>query len=150
MRDRLIQELEAAYAEFLATLEGMSERQFEEKWLDAKWGAREIAAHLAGWLGQLGAGLERMGRGEKPSGNHDWSDIDQWNTTFADHARGKRRHEVLHELDHALAAFKEAALLLPEDRFGEGKTANRLFDAAGIAHFREHAEMIREWRHQKS
>lgn len=146
MRARLIRELETAYEEFLAAIEGMGESNFEKKWLDRKWGVREIAAHIAGWLGQLGAGLERMSRGEKPSGPHDWSDVDRWNATFAEHARGKRRHEVLHELDHAMAAFKKAALLLPEERYGEGKTANRFFDAAGISHFREHARMIREWR----
>lgn len=146
MQDRLVQELDAAYGEFLAALEGMGERNFDKKWLDGKWGAREIAAHLAGWLGQLGAGLERMSRDERPSGSHDWSDVDAWNATFADHARGKRRHEILHELDHAVTAFKRAARLLPEDRYGEGKTADRFFDAAGITHFREHAQMIREWR----
>lgn len=146
MRDHLIRELDTAYEDFLAALEGMGERNFETKWLDGKWGVREIAAHLAGWLGQLGAGLERMSRGEKPSGPHDWSDANAWNATFAEHARGKRRHEVLHELNHAMAAFKKAALLLPEDRYGEGKTANRLFHGAGITHFREHTEMVKEWR----
>ncbi len=145
-RDRLIEDLDRAYEEFLEAVEGLGERDFEKKWLDGKWGAREITAHLAGWLGQLGAGLERMSRGEKPSGDHDWSNVDVWNETFAEHAKGKRRHEVLHELGHALAAFKKAALLVLDDRYGEGKTANKLFDAAGIAHFREHAAVIGEWR----
>lgn len=149
LRNRFIRELETAYEEFLAALEGMGERTFDRKWLDGKWGVREIAAHIAGWLGQLGAGLERMSRGEKPSGAHDWSDVNAWNETFAEHAKGKRRHEVMHELEHALAAFKKAALLLPEDRYGEGSTASRFFDAAGIAHFKEHAQMIRKWREQQ-
>lgn len=146
MRNDLIEELDQAHKEFLAAIEGLGEHRFDNKSLDGKWGVREITAHLAGWLGQLGAGLERMSRGEKPSGPHDWSDVDAWNAKFAEHAKGKRRHEVLHELDHALTAFKRAARKLSEDRYGEGKTANRLFDAAGIAHFRQHAAMIRAWR----
>jgi hypothetical protein len=43
-------------------------------------------------------------------------------------------------------SFKKAAMLLLEDRYGEGKTASRIFDGAGILHFKEHAEMIRDWR----
>jgi hypothetical protein len=35
---------------------------------------------------------------------------------------------------------------VPEDRYGEGKTANKLFAGAGIEHFQEHADVIREWR----
>lgn len=149
-RERLIEELGIAYREFASNLDGLGERNFDHKWLDDQRGIREIAAHLAGWLGQRAAGLERMSRGEEPSGPHDWSKVDEWNATFADHAKGKRRHEVMHELDHALGAFKKAALLLPDDRYGEGKTANRLFDAAGISHFREHAQMISEWRGQQA
>lgn len=149
-RGRLIEDLDKAYEEFMAAVEGLGERNFEHKWLDGKWGAREITAHLAGWLGQLAAGLERMSRGEKPSGDHDWSNVDEWNATFAEHAKGKRRHEIEHEIGHALAAFKKAALLVPEDRYGEGKTANKLFDGAGISHLREHAQMIREWRERES
>jgi hypothetical protein len=145
-RDSLIAELDSAYEEFVQAVEGLGARNFEQKWLDGKWGAREITAHLAGWLGQMGGGMERMSRGEKPSGTHDWSNVDEWNATFAERVRGKRRHEVVYELDHALRSFKKAASGVPDDRFGEGKTANKMFDAAGAPHLREHAQMIRDWR----
>ena len=67
-RDELIQKLDAAYEDYRSAIDGLDERQFDRKWLDdGKWAAREITAHLTGWLGTLGGGLERMGRGEKPS-----------------------------------------------------------------------------------
>jgi hypothetical protein len=69
-----------------------------------------------------------------------------WNATFADHAMGKKHGQILHELESGMASFREAAMMLPEDRYGEGKTANRMFEGAGIGHFKEHADMIREWR----
>jgi hypothetical protein len=56
---------------------------------------------------------------------------------------------VLDEMEHALRAFKEAAAKLPEERFGEGKTASRMFDLVGISHFRESAEMVRRWRRRE-
>jgi hypothetical protein len=149
-RESLIADLDRAYEEFVQAVEGLGERNFEQKWLDGKWGVREITAHLAGWLGQFSGGLERMGRGERPSGPHDWSDTDAWNATFAEHARGKRRHEIVHELEHALRSFKAAARVVPDDRFGEGKTVNKMFTAAGAPHISEHVRMIREWRSKMS
>lgn len=147
-RDQLIQRLDAAYLDYRSAIEDLDEPHFDKKWLDGRWGAREITAHITGWLGQLGGGLERMSRGEKPQPEGvDWvADGERWNATFAEHARGKKHDQILHELASGMESFKKAALLLPEDRYGEGKTANRLFDGAGIVHFKEHGDMIREWR----
>lgn len=150
-RDELIKRLDAAYQDYRSTIEGLDEHQFEEKWLDGSWGVREITAHITGWLGQLGGGLERMSRGEKPQPDGvDWTaDGDQWNATFASHAKGKKRTQILDELEHGMDTFKKSAMMLPEDRYGEGKTANRIFDGAGIVHFREHTDMVRAWRDRK-
>jgi len=146
-RDELIQRLDAAYQDYRSAVDGLGEPQFDKKWLDGQWGAREITAHLTGWLGQLSGGLERMSRGEKPQPEGvDWSDSDRWNATFASHAKGKKHTQILDELEHGMESFKKAAMMVPEDRYGEGKTANRLFDGAGIVHFAEHAAVIRLWR----
>ena len=148
-RDQLMQQLDAAYQDYRSAIDDLGEPEFEKKWLDNSWGAREITAHITGWLGQLGAGLERMSRGERPQaeGDMDWtSEGDAWNAKFAEHAKGKKQDQVLHELESGMDSFKKAAMLLPEDRYGEGKTASRIFDGAGILHFKEHAEMIRDWR----
>ncbi len=149
-REALLAHLDAAYGDLLTVVGGLDEHHFEEKWLDGRWGVREIVAHIAGWLGQLGGGLERMSRGEKPAPEGvDWTDVQTWNDTFARHAMGKRQAEVLSELEHAVQAFKDSAQRVPADRFGEGKTANKMFDAAGAPHLREHAEMVRRWRESR-
>lgn len=146
-KQQLLNDLDEAYREFRSAVEGLSEIEFERKWIDGRWGVREVVAHHTGWLGQLGGGLERMSRGEKPMPEGvDWMDVQGWNDTFAHHAMGKRRHAVLYELEQALQAFKQAADGVPEERFAEGKTASRMFDLAGISHFRESADMVRRWR----
>jgi hypothetical protein len=148
-KEELIKQLDEAHREFRSTVEDLDEHTFDTKWLDNKWGAREIVAHITGWHGKLASGLEHMARGEKPvPEGEDWSNSDPFNETFAEHVKGKQRDEVLAELEHAVESFKAAARKVPDDRYGEGKTANRLFDGAGIVHFREHAEMIRNWRAQ--
>jgi hypothetical protein len=146
-RDELIQRLDAAYQDYRSAIDDLDERQFESKWLDGKWGVREITAHITGWHGTLAGGLERMGRGEKPvPEGQDWTAPDPYNETFAEHAKGKQREQILHELENSVKSFKTAAMKVPEDRYGEGKTANRIFDGAGIEHFAEHAAVIRLWR----
>lgn len=148
-KEQLITELNAAYGRFVNCVADLDEQAFEEKWLDGRWGAREIAAHHTGWLGQFGGGLERMARGEKPSQEGvDWTDTQTWNERFAERAKGKQKQEILHELDNALASFKTAAEKLPEERFEEGKTVDKMFDGAGISHFKESAEMVQAWRGQ--
>jgi hypothetical protein len=147
-RNDLVVELNAAHQDYLEAISGLEEPAFEEKWLDKRWGVREISAHIAGWLGQLGAGMERMSRGERPQpeGELPWTEVDKWNEVFARHAKGKRHQQILDELDHALDSFRQSAAKLPEERFEPGKTAVRMFDLAGIAHFREHVAVIRAWR----
>jgi len=149
-RDELIQRLDAAYEDYRSTIEDLNEPQFDKKWLDGQWGAREITAHITGWLGTLAGGLERMSRGERPAPEgQDWSVPDPYNATFAEHAKGKKHDQILDELEHGMEAFKKAAMMLPDDRYGEGKTANRIFDGAGIVHFKEHADMVRDWRRRE-
>ncbi|HUF52822.1 MAG TPA: ClbS/DfsB family four-helix bundle protein [Dehalococcoidia bacterium] len=149
--ERLISDLETAHDEFVSTVKDLDERRFEEKWLDGRWGAREIAAHHTGWLGQLAGGMERMSRGEKPSEpGVDWSDPHPWNEMFAERAKGKRQDQVLRELGKGLQSFIESARKLPEDRFEEGRSAHKMFEGAGIAHFHESAEMIRRWREREA
>ncbi len=42
--------------------------------------------------------------------------------------------------------FVNAAKAVPDDRYGEGKTINRVLDASGYGHYRQHATDISEWR----
>lgn len=146
-RDQLIQSLDAAYEDYRSAINGLGEPQFDKKWLDGQWGAREITAHITGWLGLLGGGLERMSRGERPAPEgEDWTVPDPYNATFAKHAKGKKHDQIVHELESAMESFKKAAMKVPEERYVEGKTAHLIFNGAGIEHFKEHAEVIRDWR----
>jgi hypothetical protein len=142
--------LDSAYSDFLSQLEDLDERAFDTKWIDGRWGVREVAAHFAGWHGQFAGGLERIGRGEPArSETTDWRDVDGLNRTFAEHAKGKRKEEVLLELDQAVRKFKNAAAKLPEELFEEQGIVAGMFRNAGFEHMREHTAMVREWRATK-
>ena len=146
-KQELLRQLDEAHLDFRSTVEDLDEHAFDTKWLDKRWGAREVAAHITGWHGKLASGLERMSRGERPvPEGEDWSDTQSFNDTFAQHAKGKLRDEVLSELASAVDRFKHTMEHLPDERFEDGKTATKMVDGAGISHFHEHAEMIRAWR----
>jgi hypothetical protein len=145
-KEELLNNLDHEYKTFLDTVEGLDEAHLIEVWL-GEWSIREIVAHLSGWHREIGAGLERMARGERPfPEGTNFDDVDNWNEKFASATRGMMASDVLRELEKSHAYFVHAASLISDDRYQPGKTAQGIVDGAGIHHYREHAEQIRAWR----
>ena len=53
---------------------------------------------------------------------------------------------IVADLKQSFANYMRAAKALPDDRFGEGKTINRILEASGYGHYREHLPAIEEYR----
>ena len=139
-------EQQAAQAAFEQAVAGLSDEQWTRPALD-QWSVREVAAHLAGWHEQLGLGLERIAQGQRPTPEGvDWSDVQGWNDGFAEGVTDATPAEVRDRLSAALSRFSAALEAVPADRFGEGKTVNKLAAGAGFEHLREHAEQIQTAR----
>ncbi|MER3420136.1 MAG: hypothetical protein C4290_06255 [Chloroflexota bacterium] len=138
----VINEYREAYHVLRAVLDRLSDAQMTKPFMDG-WSVREVLAHILGWHQQLALGLERMAQGQRPVPEGvDWSDVQGWNDHFAREAAARPPHDLLQELDRATERFLKALEALPDDRFGEGKTANRIAANAGSEHFREHARDI--------
>ena len=156
-KDALLREMEAGFADLLSTVDGLSEEQMTRVWygdpstsLRTGWSARDILAHIVGWHREEIAMLERMARGERPvPESADYTDDDAWNARFVAKWRAASAGEVLAELKAIKEAYVAAAVRLPEERFEEGRTAQRLVRQGCIAHYREHAGEIREWRERE-
>ena len=147
-KQSVVQEIRSAYREFMDAVEGLGDEQLHKPFLGS-WSVREITGHIIGWQEQLTAGFERMARGERPAPEGvDWSDVQSWNEQFAAAVRERTGRELVDELDSRVEGFIAALQTLPDDRFGEGKTANRMASAAGDHHLHEHAAHIREARNQ--
>lgn len=150
LKEQLLSELDTLWNEFRSLLVDLDELKFEKKWLDGRWGVRELAAYHTGWLGQFAGALERMIKGERSAlAPGDWADVQRLSDTFAEHARGKQKGQVLQEMKRAYSDFKEAAERLPEEQFTEGQIARQMFDRAGIADLKDHIDMIRSWRERE-
>jgi hypothetical protein len=145
-KQAVVKEIRDAYGEFTDAIQGLGDEQMTKPFLGT-WSLREITGHIIGWQQQMTIGLERMARGERPSPEGaNWSDVQSWNDRFAAGVQGRAVRDLLRELDGSVAAMIAALEALPDDRFGEGKTANRMAEAAGFGHFREHVPQIRQAR----
>jgi hypothetical protein len=94
----------------------------------------------------MAAAMERMARGEKPTPEGvDYSDADGWNAKFVAALRPQSAPTVVAELQQSFANYLRAAKAIGEDRFGEGKTVNRLLEGSGYGHYAEHLPAIEEF-----
>ena len=142
----VVTEIRNAYQEFKDAVQGLSEEQMTKPFLD-NWSLREVAGHIIGWNEQMTTGFERMARGERPTPEGvNWGDTQSWNDRFAAEVKGRNATELVNDLESRVEALVTAIQALPDDRFGEGKTANRMAAGAAYDHFREHAQEIRQAR----
>lgn len=141
--------LDAAFAEFRSAVDALTAEQRDERWLGS-WSIRELLAHISGWHEEMTPALERLARGERATAEGvDYNDADAWNARFAEGAAAAY-DDVRARLDASHRAFRAAAESVPEERFGEGKTVNRLVDATGSHHYREHLGQLRAWQREEA
>jgi hypothetical protein len=143
-KQELLQQAEQEFDGLKAAIKGLGESQMSQVWLGT-WGVREIVAHTTGWHHEMIPALERMGRGEAPYPDGAYDDFDSWNARFVEARRGRSPADILRELDASHRELLAAASRLPDEEFGEGKPASGLVDGVAAAHYREHAEQIRQW-----
>ena len=146
----LLNEAARQYKAFHEVIQGLNETHMTEVWLGT-WSVRDIVAHMSGWHRELGPALERIARGERPipEGKNYETEVDAWNEKFAAAKRNMPVADVLLELDASHESFMHAAAQVPEERFGEGKTAWKIVDLNSVSHYKEHGEQIRAWRAER-
>jgi hypothetical protein len=60
--------------------------------------------------------------------------------------RAQSVETVIADLRQSFATYLRAAKAIPDERYGEGKTINRLIETSGINHYKEHLPAIQEHR----
>ncbi len=137
------------YRNLRQAIDGLDADALERVWFGS-WSVRDIVAHVLGWEREMTAALQRLARGERPTPEGiDYSNTDEWNAKFAGRYRQIGAPTVLAAWAQTHMNYVKAAQAVSDDRFGEGKTANRLLEASGYGHYREHAAPIREWRQRE-
>lgn len=139
-----LQSVENGFHDLLAAVENLDERAMSKTFY-GDWSTKDILAHIAGWQHTMTGAMERMARGEKPTPEGvDYSDADAWNAKFAGAMRAQNATTVVADLKQSFANYLRAARAIPDDRFGEGKTINRLLETSSFGHYAEHLPAIKE------
>ena len=140
-----LKEVESGFAELLAAVKGLDERAMTKTFY-GDWSVKDILAHIAGWQHTMAGAMERMARGEKPTPEGvDYSDADAWNARFTGAMRAQNATTVVADLQQSFGTYLRRARAIPEDRFGEGKTINRLLETSGTGHYKEHLPAIQQY-----
>lgn len=143
-----IKQVEDGFGALLSAVEGLDEAAMSRRFYGT-WNVKDILAHISGWHHQMTASMERMARGEKPTPEGvDYSDADDWNARFAAAMKAQSAGTIIADLRQSFATYVRAAGAIPDDRYGEGKTINRLLEGSGSGHYAEHLPAIQE--HRKS
>ena len=141
-----IAQAEDGFGKLLASVQGLDERAMTKVFY-GDWSVKDILAHIAGWHHQMTESMLRMARGERPTPEGvDFSDADAWNARFAAGMKPQSAATVVADLQQSFANYIRAARAIADDRYGEGKTINRLLETSGNGHYAEHLPAIQEYR----
>jgi hypothetical protein len=136
--------VEEGFSQLLGAVDGLDEAAMSERFY-GDWAAKDVLAHIAGWHQTMTEGMERMARGERPTPEGvDYSDADSWNAKFAAAMKPQNASTVVATLRQSFMNFVRAARAIPDDRYGEGKTINRILEASGYGHYDEHLPALQE------
>ena len=141
-----IKQVRDGYSELLASVQGLDEPAMNKVFY-GDWSVKDLLAHISGWHHEMTRSMERMARGEKPTPEGvSYADGDAWNAKFAAAMKPQNAPTVVADLQQFFANYVRAAEAIPADRYGEGKTINRLLETSGSGHYAEHLPSIKAYR----
>ncbi|MEX2247248.1 MAG: maleylpyruvate isomerase N-terminal domain-containing protein [Dehalococcoidia bacterium] len=139
-----LKQVKDGFDELLAATAKLDDRAMSTTFYGT-WSVKDILAHISGWHQVMIESMERMARGERPTPEGaDYSDSDAWNARFAAAMAPQNGATVVAELRQSFANFIRAAQAIPDERYGEGKTINKILEGNGYGHYREHLPAVRE------
>ena len=134
------------FARLMQAIAGMDEAALTAPGI-GDWSVREVLAHIAGWAQIDTEILRRIARGERPlPEGEDYGTGESRNPGYAAAAAAKSGGGVIAEARLAFDAFIAAAQAVPDERFADGRTAQRVMQDSGLAHIREHRAEIESYR----
>ena len=135
-----------AFVRLMSAIDGLDEQELTTPAIDA-WSVREILAHIAGWTLIDTRIMRRLARGERPlPEGQERGTGESRNPAYAAEASSKSGATVVAELRSAFDQFLTAAESVPDVRFAEGRTAQRIMQESARQHLYEHSAQIEAYR----
>ncbi len=135
--------LDEAYSQLGAILDTLDESHAASPQAVGSWSVINVLQHLNGWLVEMLGAAQRLSRGERPIPDDvDYSNFDAWNAKFIELGGLQTLTQARDAFQHSHAAFRSALAIVPDDRYGDGRTVNRIAYMVCIEHYQEHAQQI--------
>jgi uncharacterized damage-inducible protein DinB len=160
MKDKqeLLDDLEAARAELLLAIEGLSEEQMVRPGVVGEWSVKDTLAHIVAWDKEIRTVVHAFVTQENPvfdykiSGKRDFA---KWNAREVEKRRDLSAAQILAEMEEARQELVKLVQGLTEEQLSRRavppwrspKTVRRNLQIPD-EHDREHAEQIIAWREQ--
>lgn len=148
--ERMLTRLDAAWAKFEASYDGLPDAQLAEPGVEGDWSVRDILAHVTIWEEEALKHLPTIIAGGRPPRYATQGGIDAFNARMVEQRRGLSIAEVRRQQDdthHRLVAFIRDA---PADQFAGETRARRRLRLDTYGHYPLHAAAIRAWRERRS
>ena len=148
-KEDTLQLVEKEYQNLLQAIEGLEDEALSRVWF-GDWSIKQVLGHILGWEREMTVALERLARGERPTAEGvDYSNTKEWNAKFARATDAIEPGSILAMWRQVHMTYIRAARAIPDERYGDEKTVNRLLQASSTGHYPEHAGPIREWRERE-
>jgi uncharacterized protein (TIGR03083 family) len=149
-RDKLLQQLETAWASFQASFAGLGDAQMTEPGVTGEWSVKEILAHVTTWEQEALKSLPIILAGGKlPRYSVLYGGIDAFNAQTTEQKRRLPLGEVLAEMEATHRQLVAQVRQAPEEVFSRETRYRRRLRLDTYSHYPIHETAIREWRQQK-
>jgi hypothetical protein len=150
-RQKLLQQLDKAWAIFKESYAGLSDSQLTEPGVTGSWSVKDIIAHVTWWEDEALKHLPLIITGGRPPRySTKYGGIDAFNAQMTEQKRGLSLSDVLRQLEethHRLIAYVHS---VPEEQFTRETRFRRRLRLDTYSHYPKHAQVIRAWRERSA
>ncbi|HEX9118312.1 MAG TPA: DinB family protein [Anaerolineae bacterium] len=146
-KEQLLQRLEKAWAELIASYAGLSAEAMAEPGVMGPWSVKDILAHVTTWEEEALKYLPLILEGRKPPRySTQYGGIDAFNALMSKQKRALSLAEVLGQLAETHARLLASIQNAPEQQFATDTPFRHRLRLDTYSHYPIHARAIREWR----
>ena len=150
-RQRLLKQLDKAWAAFTASYAGLTVSQLTEPGAAGDWSVKDILAHVTTWEEEALKALPFILQGRQPPRySVTYGGIDAFNAKMTDQKRGLSLSEVLRQQEETHRRLIDYVQSAPEEQLIQETRFRRRLRLDTYSHYPEHTRMIREWRERSA
>jgi hypothetical protein len=150
-RQKLLQQLDKAWAIFKESYAGLSDSQLTEPGVTGSWSVKDIIAHVTWWEDEALKHLPLIITGGRPPRySTKYGGIDAFNAQMTEQRHSLSLSVVLRQMDETHRRLIDYVHSAPEEQCTRETRCRRRLRLDTYSHYPQHAKAIREWRERSA